>query len=124
MRSGPARRCASYCTWSSRSRTMVLESADDQCRIPVTRGNFDNSCAVAGEFEELASGIASEDAFSALAEFVTRFVAACFASVTGVLDAILSVRIIALLNCAVFSFHQTPATNAVATTMATNRISA
>ena len=27
---------------------MVLESADDQWRIPVTFGNFDNSCAVAG----------------------------------------------------------------------------
>src|SRR6266704_3193045 len=49
MRSGPARRCASYCTWSWRSRTIVLESAEDQCRIPVTRGNFDNSCAFAGE---------------------------------------------------------------------------
>ena len=26
----------------------MLASADDQWRIPVTRGNFDNSCAVAG----------------------------------------------------------------------------
>src|SRR5882762_2282443 len=48
MRLGPVRRCASYCTWSSRSRTTVLESGDDQWRIPVTRGNFDSSCGLAG----------------------------------------------------------------------------
>ena len=28
--------------------TVVAASADDQCRMPVTRGNFESSCAVAG----------------------------------------------------------------------------
>src|SRR5580704_17277465 len=59
MRSGCARRCASYCTWSSRSSTTVLESADDQCRIPVTRGIFNNSCGVT---LLLSSALASESA--------------------------------------------------------------
>src|SRR5271154_1530267 len=56
MRSGPARRCASYWTWSSRSRTTVLESIDDQWRMPVTAGNFVSSCCEAGELSsELVS---------------------------------------------------------------------
>src|ERR1035441_9902801 len=68
MRSGPDRRCASYCTWSSRSRTTVLESADDQWRTPVTRGNLDNSCAEAGELAgSPASEIASEASFASVA---------------------------------------------------------
>ena len=35
----------------------MLDSADDQWRIPVIRGNFDNSCALAGE---LSGSLASE----------------------------------------------------------------
>src|ERR1700722_2428351 len=70
MRSGPERRCASYCTWSSRSRTTVLESADDQCRIPVTFGNFDNSWGVAGALSgSPASDITSELGFAVVVEF-------------------------------------------------------
>src|SRR5579864_211343 len=101
MRSGPAKRCASYCTWSSRSRTMVLESADDQWRIPVMRGNFDNSCALAGELVDwLASDMESTDRFAGLVEFAVVTAGATvdswLSSVLFVLAAILSVRIIAL----------------------------
>src|SRR5579859_3091058 len=128
MRSGPAKRCASYCTWSSRSRTIVLESAEDQWRIPVMRGNFDSSCAVAGELVDWpASDIESTVGFAALVEFAAvtagATVTSWLASVLFVLAAILSVRIIALLNCAVFNFHHTPAANALATTMLSSKIS-
>src|SRR6266568_1439445 len=126
MRSGPASRCASYCTWSSRSRTTVLESADDQWRIPVTRGNFDNSCAVAGVLSgSLASEVASGAAFVSVVGFAdagatfTSFVMSAGAGLTG----IFSVRIIALPNWSVLSFHHTPPANAVAITMHTSRIS-
>src|ERR1022692_4105406 len=110
MRSGPDRRCASYCTWSSRSRTTVLESADDQWRTPVTRGNLDNSCAEAGELAGSPASEIASDASFAIAP----------AGVTG----IFSVWIIALLSCAVFSFHQTPPANAAVITTHISRIRA
>jgi hypothetical protein len=93
------------------------------------RGNFDNSCAVAGELVDwLASDKESGDTFPGIVEFTFVTAGATAASwlvsVLFVLAAILSVRIIALLNCAVFSFHQTPAAKAVAITMPTRRISA
>jgi len=58
------------CTWSSRSRTTVLESADAQWRMAVTRGNFDSSCVLAGELAVSSeSDIASGVAFASVAEF-------------------------------------------------------
>src|ERR1039458_1140090 len=108
MRSGPDRRCASYCTWSSRSRTTVLESADDQWRTPVTRGNLDNSCAEAGELAgSPASEIASEASFASVAGgagavAVGGATDASFAIAPAGVTGIFSVWIIALLSCAVF----------------------
>src|ERR1700724_2687401 len=119
MRSGPARRCASYCTWSCRSRTTVLESAEDQCRTPVIRGNFDNSCAEAGELagsvdSEIASGVAfaAGVGFGGAIEGATGTFLATSESPS--LAGICSVWRIALPSCAVFKFHQTPPANAAA----------
>src|ERR1017187_13863 len=130
MRSGPDRRCASYCTWSSRSRTTVLESADDQWRTPVTRGNLDNSCAEAGELAgSPASEIASEASFASVAGgagavAVGGATDAAFAIAPAGVTGIFSRLIIALLSCAVFSFHQTPPANAAVITTHISRIRA
>src|SRR5438132_3370219 len=84
MRSGLLMRCASYCTWSPRSRTIVVESVDDQCRIPATYGNLDSSCGVAALFAgsavvesesgvALASGVVSEVGLTCAATGVDGF---------------------------------------------------
>src|SRR6202035_990767 len=117
MRSGLARRCASYCTSSSRLRATVLESADDQCWIPVTIGNFDNSRGLAGEVAPglMLAGFAVVPADGAAG--------ASLAPVPIGFGAIFSVRTILLANCDGFSFHQTLPANAEATTMHTSRTS-
>src|ERR1700730_7324358 len=126
MRSGPVRRCASYCTWSSRSRTTVVESADDQWRTPVIRGNFDNSCAVAGELlDALVSEIASGVAFAPDVRFEGATEGAAedsFAGWSTASTGVFSV-IIALPSCVALSFHQTPPANAAAITTQITRIS-
>ena len=51
----------------------MLESADDQWRMPVTRGNFDNSCAVAGELDRLAGiGIRAGGGVESVAQWGSR----------------------------------------------------
>src|SRR5580704_14507197 len=125
MRSGLARRCASYCTWSSKSRTTVLESADDQWRIPVTRGNFDNSCGVAGALSgSLASEAASVLALAAAVGTVGTGAVGCWfaALVLDGLTGIFSVRGVALKKNVVFS-SQTPPANAAQIAMNASSIS-
>src|SRR5579859_6800863 len=105
---------------------MVLESADDQWRIPVTFGNFDNSCGVAGvlsgsEASEDASGLA----LSVTAGRVAAVAAAgdcCGGAAPAGLTGIFSVWIMAPFNCAFSIFNQTPPANAVTMTMNTSSI--
>src|ERR1700687_2465151 len=125
MRSGPVRRCASYCTWSSRSRTTVVESADDQWRTPVIRGKCDNSCAVAAELlDVLASGSVSAVAFALDVTFGGATEGAARDSFAGWSTASAGAFsvIIALPSCVALSFHQTPPANAVAITTQISRI--
>src|ERR1700676_2753202 len=125
MRSGLARRCASYCTRSSRLRATVLESADDQCWIPVTMGNFDNSRGLAGKLAawlplEVAPGLMWAGLAAVPADGAAG--ASCAAVPMG-FDGISSVCTILLANCDGFSFRQTPPANAEAMTMDTSRTS-
>ena len=53
---------------------MVLYSAEDQCRIPVTFGNFEISCAVAGELSGSPASVA--ELLSSVAGFVVAPVGA------------------------------------------------
>src|SRR5208282_6933671 len=117
MRSGLARRCTSYCTCSSRLRTTVLESAADQCWIPVTMGTLDNSRGLAGESvawlplkvvpELMLPGFAAVPANGAAG--------ASFAAAPISFGAIFSVRAVWLANDDLF--HQTPPANAEAMTI-------
>ena len=80
----------------------MLESAYDQWRIPVMRGNFDSSCALAGAWpESLESGIDSEESFASIAAFAGAGVAAAASfgdAEVGGFTGMDSVRIIALLS--------------------------
>src|ERR1700676_1876514 len=53
MRAGFARRCTSYCTGWSSSKTTVLDSPENECWIPVTREKVDKFFLEAREFGEL-----------------------------------------------------------------------
>src|SRR5271166_730065 len=112
MRSGEARRWASYCTCSSRSRTTVLESADDQRRIPVTWGNFACSSGVAGvrtgsPASAVVCGLALAPAagFAVAAGGVSGAAAASCGWAADGLVVLLPVTI-SLPNCREFHFHQ------------------
>src|ERR1700722_4367010 len=108
---------------------MVLESAEDQWRIPVTRGNFAISWALAGELSEssalsIASGLDCAAVVpSALGTegtgAVVRSLGAGAAGCEDDGDAGFSVTI-APPSCVVFIFHQTPPAIIVATTIHTS----
>ena len=117
------------------------ESAEDQCRMPVTRGSFDSSCGVTLLFSDSAvpsaSGAVSElfaefncpsgllfagvakDELAADEEGGAIPAPACCAVAAG-FETFASGRIIILPSCAFFTFHHSPPPNTTPTTTSTN----
>src|SRR5580692_8803389 len=99
--------------------TTVLESADDQCRMPVTCGKTPATSGVAGE-ESLASLFVTSVLLTSVSVAVSTIgiaVAAGFAIVTGgnACDIVTLDAPLAFTGCALRpSFHHTPAPRAAA----------
>src|SRR5580658_4521672 len=107
--------------------TVVAASADDQWRMPVTRGNFESSCVVAGViagsaveresavgWAALASGFAEEDAVVAgLDPALVGCEPSGFSS--GLCDCTME-----LPSCSLFNFNQIPPATTTTITTSTS----